>query len=146
MNFTTYKELYSSAYSKMKMYDLVLLEESDADEILFDTIRPSIVKFRGCRQDLSDRNDNAQSFNFKLSDENLEILSNYMVIEYLTSNYILTQGALKAQMSNSDFHKYDNKDMLGKAIEVRKIIKKENDQLMIDYSYSNSRLFPKNNR
>lgn len=141
MENTLYKDLYNNSYTKIKMYDLALLPESDADEIMFDTIRPSIVKFRGCKQDLKDRDDVLMLFNFKMLDENFEILTNYMIIEYLTSNFILTQSALKAQMSNSDFHKYDNKDMLGKAIELRNILKKENDQLMIDYSFESSTLF-----
>lgn len=117
-----------------------LLEE-EADDIMFDTIRPSVVKFRGCKQDLKDRDNIIQSFNFELTDENIEILVNYMVIEYLTSNFILTQSALKASMSTTDFHKYDNKDLLGKAIEVREILTKENKQLMVDYSFEDSVLF-----
>lgn len=138
---TTYKDLFNSAYSKMKMYDLSSLLEEEADDIMFDTIRPSVVKFRGCKQDLKDRDNIIQSFNFELTDENIEILVNYMVIEYLTSNFILTQSALKASMSTTDFHKYDNKDLLGKAIEVREILTKENKQLMVDYSFEDSVLF-----
>jgi hypothetical protein len=66
-----------------------------------------------------------------------------MTICYLDSNYIRTQEALKAHMSPSDFHKYDNKDVLSKAKEVREMYKKENDKLMINYSHQSSGIFEK---
>ena len=132
---TTYKELYNSVYSKIKDYDLVQMLEEDADEIIHDYLRPAIAAFECCNQDLSDRDEEGVCFNFDLSDTNFEILSNFMVIQYLDSTYIRTSLALKAHMSTTDFHKYDNNNVLGKAIEVRDMYQKENKQLMINYSY-----------
>ena len=131
---TTYKELYNSVYSKIKDYDFCEMLESEADDILRDYIRPAILKFEDCSQDLTDRDDEAEQFNIDLTDINFEILSNFMVIEYLDATYIRTTMMLKAYMSTSDFHKYDNKDVLGKVIEVRDMYKRENKQLMINYS------------
>lgn len=131
---TTYKELYNSVYSKIKDYDFIQMLEEDADDILHDYIRPAIVSFECCSQDLSDRNEEGNCFNFSLTDVNFEILSNFMVIQYLDATYIRTPLALKAHMSTSDFHKYDNKDVLDRVIEVRDMYQKENKQLMINYS------------
>lgn len=131
---TAYKELYNSVYSKIKDYDFVQMLEEDVDDILHDYIRPAIVTFECCNQDLSDRDEENSCFNFNLSDVNFEILSNFMVIQYLDATYIRTPLALKAYMSTTDFHKYDNKDVLGKVIEVRDMYQKENKQLMINYS------------
>lgn len=131
---TTYKELYNSVYSKIKDYDFCEMLESEADAILYDYIRPAILKFEDCSQDLTDRDDEAEQFNIDLTDTNFEILSNFMVVEYLDATYIRTPMMLKAYMSTSDFHKYDNKDVLGKVIEVRDMYKRENKQLMINYS------------
>ena len=69
------------------------------------------------------------------------MLCNYMVIEYLDSNYILTSSALKARLSSSDFKSLGQKDMLAKALEVRDVLKSENDQLAINKSYKDSKLF-----
>ena len=131
---TTYKELYNSCYSKIKDFDFVQMLESEADAILRDYIRPAILKFEDCSQDLTDRDDEAEQFNIDLTDINFEILSNFMVVEYLDATYIRTTMMLKAYMSTSDFHKYDNKDVLSKVIEVRDMYKRENKQLMINYS------------
>lgn len=140
---TTYKELYESVYSKIKDYDFVQMLEEDADEILHDYIRPAIVAFECCNQDLSDRDETLGQFNFDLNDVNFEILSNFMVIIYLDSTYIRNSLMLQAHMSTSDFHKYDNSNVLGKVIEVRDMYKRENKQLMINYSLRGESKFSK---
>lgn len=131
---TSYKELYNSVYSKIKDYDFIAMSEDEANEILHDYIRPAIVDFEDCKQDLSDRDEILKSFNIDLTDVNFEILSNFMFIKYLEATYINTPMALKAYMSTADFHKYDNKDVLGKVVEVRDGYLKRNKQLMINYS------------
>lgn len=131
---TSYKELYNSVYSKIKDYDFIEIGEEEADEILHDYIRPAIVAFECCRQDLSDRDEELQQFNEDLTDVTFEILSNFMVVAYLDATYIRTPLALQAHMSTADFHKYDNSNVLGKAIDVREMYQKQNKQLMINYS------------
>ena len=64
-----------------------------------------------------------------------------MVIEWLESNYILTTHALKARLSPSDFHSLNLHNQLNKAIELRNIIKSENDHLAINRSFKDSKLF-----
>ena len=93
---TTYKELYESVYSKIKDYDFAQMLEEDADEILHDYIRPAIVAFECCNQDLSDRDETLGQFNFDLNDVNFEILSNFMVITYLDSTFIRNSLMLQA--------------------------------------------------
>lgn len=140
---TTYKELYNSVYSKIKDYDFITMLEEDADDILHDYLRPAIVAFEDCSQQLSDRDEELAQFNFDLTDVNFEILSNFMVIVYLDSTYIRTSLMLQPHMSTTDFHKYDNNNVLGKAIEVRDKYKKENKQLMINYSLRGDSKFKK---
>ena len=80
---TSYKELYNSVYSKIKDYDFIAMSEDEADEILHDYIRPAIVDFEDCKQDLSDRDETLKSFNIDLTDINFEILSNFMVLSFV---------------------------------------------------------------
>ena len=138
---TTYHDLCDSVFKKIKDYGLAGLDESTAFEIIQDYLDPAVLMFEGCDQDLTDRDDKAQSFNISLTQRNFEILSNYMCICYLDANFIRTSEMLKSHLSSTDFHKYDNKDTLGKVKEVREMYKKENDQAMINYSYHRSPLF-----
>ncbi len=118
------------------------MSEDIAYEIVIGYIKPAIVAFQSCvSQDLSDRDDIMAEFNFKLSDENFVILVNYMVIEWLDTNYIKTSAALKSRLSTSDFHSLNLHNQLGKAMELRSMLKSENDQLAINKSYKNSTLF-----
>lgn len=138
---TTYRELADALFDKIKDYSFLQLDESTAYEIVINYIRPASVRFENCKQDLTDRNDEAQEFNFALTDESFVILVNYMVVEWLESNYILTANALKARLSPSDFHSLNLHNHLNKAIELRDILKSESDQLAINRSFKNSKLF-----
>lgn len=139
---TTYKELADYVFRKIKDSDFAqMINEEIAYDIVIGYLRTAIVMFDNCKQDLSDRDDILQEFNYTLNDDTFIILCNYMVIEWLTSEFILTRQNLKARLSTSDYHKIDTKDMLGKAMELRSMLKSENDQLAINKSYKDSRLF-----
>lgn len=138
---TTYRELADSVFNKIKDVDFASIDEEVAYQIVIGYIRPAIVAFQSAKQDLSDRDDSLEQFNFVLTDETFIILVNYMVIEWLNANFILTSTALKARLSTSDFHALGQKDMLAKAMELRSMLKSENDQLAINKSYRDSKLF-----
>ena len=138
---TTYQELCGSVFSKIKDYGLAGLDKDIAFSIILEYLNPAILMFSGCAQDLDDRDDELGEFNIVLTNKNFQILSNYMVICYLDANYIRTGEMLKSHLSSTDFHKYDNKDTLGKVKEIREMYKEENDQLMINYSYPSSSIF-----
>ena len=136
---TTYKELADALFDKIKDHSFLQLDESTAYEIVINYIRPASVRFENCKQDLFDRAES--EFNFTLTDESFVILVNYMVIEWLESNYILTANALKARLSPSDFHSLNLHNQLNKAMELRDTLKNESDQLAINRSFKNSKLF-----
>lgn len=138
---TKYQDLCGSVFSKIKDYGLAGLDKDVAFSIILEYLNPAILMFSGCTQDLDDRDDELGEFNIVLTNKNFQILSNYMVICYLDANYIRTGEMLKSHLSSTDFHKYDNKDTLGKVKEIREMYKEENDQLMINYSYPSSSIF-----
>ena len=138
---TTYRELADAVFNKIKDVDFVSIDEEIAYQIVIGYMRPAIVAFQSVKQDLSDRDDELEQFNFTLWDDTFIILVNYMVIEWLNANYILTSTALKSRLSTADFHSLQLSNMLGKAMELRTMLKSENDQLAINKSYKDSKLF-----
>ena len=139
---TTYKELADAVFLKIKDHSFCEMSEDIAYEIVIGYMKPSIVSFQNCvGQDLSDRDDELAEFNFKLTDVNFVILVNYMVLEWLDSNYIRTSTALKSRLSSSDFHSLNLHNQLGKAMELRDMLKSENDQLAINKSIKSSNIF-----
>ena len=138
---TEYSVLYDSVLSKIKDYDFLKLDESQVYTILFDYIRPAVVRFRSCKQDLSNRDDEAGVFNVSLTDPEIEILSNYMVVEYLDANYIRVPTAMKQVLNNKDFNAFSPANLLDKISGVRNHYIEETKQLMRDYSYVDSKIF-----
>lgn len=140
---TTYKELADACFNKFKDIDLASVNENIAYEIVTGYISSACVQFQSCTQDLMDRNDDLGEFNFRLTSENFNMLVNYMIIEWLDSNYILTTNTLKSRLSSSDFHSLNTYNMLGKLMELRDMLKSENDQLSRNKSYLKSDIFEK---
>lgn len=140
---TTFKELSDSVFNKIKDLDLASLSEDLAYDIVTGYIRPAIVKFENCKQDLSDRDDTLGEFNYELTDDTFVILVNYMIIEWLDSSFILTTNALKSRLSSSDFKSLNLSQQLGKVMELREMLLSENNQLAINKSYKKTDLFDK---
>lgn len=139
---TTYKALADKFFNKILDYNFANgMTEETAYEIAIGYIDAACNQFESCNQDLEKRDDILKEFDFELTRNNQVMLVNYMVIEWLTSNYITTSQALKARLSSSDFHALGQKDMLAKALEVRAALKSENDQLAINKSYKKSELY-----
>ena len=130
---TPYTVLYDSVLSKIKDYDFLNLNQYDIYDVLRDYVRPAIVSFRICKVDLSDRDD--EGFNVELNDTEIEILSNYMVINYLDSNYIRVPLALKQSLSSKDFKAFSPANQLEKLVALRETYRKDNETLLSRYSY-----------
>lgn len=130
---TPYTVLYESVLSKIKDYDFLNLDEQDIYDVLSDYVRPAIVSFRICKVDLADRDDDG--FHIPLNDTEIEILSNYMVINYLDSNYIRVPLALKQTLSSKDFNAFSPANQLDKLISVRNKYLSDNETLLSRYSW-----------
>ena len=111
---TPYEKIYANLLPKFKDYDIPLYTEDEVKEALHDYILPAIVRFHVCYQDLTDRDDDLEQFNVTLTDTELEILSNYALLEYLDSEYIRTPSLLKATLSSVDFNAFSNANQLNK--------------------------------
>lgn len=141
MENTKYSTLVSSFFNKIKDNMFIELSEDIANDIVISYISPACSKFQSCTQDLNDRDDVFQEFGFKLTPVNHELLVNYMVLEWLDANFIKTNMAIKSRLTTKDYHSLNQSNMLGKALELRDVLKTENDQLAINTSYKNSQLF-----
>lgn len=138
---TPYTVLYDGVISRLKSYDFIKITEHEVQDILFDYIRPSIVRFKHCKQDLKNRDDNSKTFHIELTDEEIEILIRLMFIEYLSANYINVPSMLKSSLSSKDFNAFSPQAHLDKLIALRDTYKREVNQMISVYSYTNSRLF-----
>lgn len=131
---TSYDKLYANILPKFRSYDIAIMSEEEIKENLHDFLIPAITKFHICRNNLFDRNDEVGEFNSDLTDIEIEIISNYMLLEYLDSNYIRTPTLLKVSLSSSDFNAFSNANLLDKLINMHDDFLADNETLLSRYS------------
>lgn len=132
---TPYERVYENFLSKIKDYDILEMTNDDAMDFMHDYLISAIPKFHLCKEDLNDRDDLLQRFNCDLSDEEIEIISNYMVIDYLDANYIRVPTLLKASLSSTDFNSYSPANMLSKLTEMQNRYVSDNETRLARYAW-----------
>ena len=136
---TPYERIYESFLPKLQSYDIPAMTVDEVKDCLHDYLIFAIPKFHVCRKDLNDRDDILQRFNSDLSDIEIEILSNYMLLEYIDSTYVRTPTLLKVNLSSSDFNAFSPANMLSKLTEMQKRYLSENETLLSRYAWMGAR-------
>ena len=133
--YTSYEKIYEGFLAKIQSYDIYKMTEDEVRDCLHDYLVSAIPKFHICRKDLTDRNDLLQRFNQELSDAEIEIIVNYMVLEYVDATYIRVPTLLKVNLSSSDFNAFSPANMLSKLTEMQERFLKENETLLSRYAW-----------
>ena len=136
---TPYEKLYENLLPKFRSYEIPLMSTEEVKDFLHDFLIPAVSRFHVCRKDLNDRDDIIQRFNVDLSDIEIEILSNYLLIEYMDSEYIRTPSLLKVQLPSSDFKVFSPANFLDKLMVMHKTYKSENETLLSRYAWMGAR-------
>ena len=132
---TPYEKLYENLLPKFRSYEIPLMSTEEVKDYLHDFLIPATSRFHVCRKNLNDRDDIVQMFNIDLSDIEIEILSNYLLIEYIDSEYIRTPSLLKVQLPSSDFKVFSPANFLDKLMSMHKTYVSENETLLSRYAW-----------
>ena len=132
---TSYEKIYENLLPKFNSYDIPFMTEDEVKDYLHDFLIPAIARFHVCRKDLTDRDDDLEQFNSELSDMEVEILSNYVLLEYIDSTYVRTPTLLKVNLSSSDFNAFSPANMLDKLTAMQKRYLAENETLLSRYAW-----------
>ena len=132
---TPYEKIYENLLPKFRSYEIPMMNADEVRDYLRDYLIPATAKFHVCRKDLSDRDDILERFNVDLSSIEIEILSNYTLLEYIDSTYIRTPTLLKVNLSSKDFNAFSPANMLDKLMAMRKSYLSENEALVSRYAW-----------
>ncbi len=132
---TPYSKLYENILPKFKDYNIPIMTDDEVKEYLHDFLLPAIVRFNVCKNNLFNRDDAKETFNCSLTDNEIEILSNFMIIEYIDSEYIRTPSLLKVNLSSTDFNAFSPANHLDKLLNMRESFVRENEMLLMKYSW-----------
>lgn len=136
---TPYERLYEGFLPKLQSYDIYKMTEDDVKECLHDYLVAAIPKFHVCRKDLNDRDDLLQRFNSELSDMEIDILVNYMLLEYIDATYVRVPTLLKVNLSSIDFNAFSPANMLDKLNNMQERFLKDNETLLSRYAWMGAR-------
>ena len=132
---TSYEKLYENLLPKFRSYEIPLMSTEEVKDYLHDFLIPAVSRFHVCRKNLNDRDDILQRFNIDLSDIEIEILSNYLLIEYIDSEYIRVPSLLKISLPSSDFKAFSKANMVEKLVAMRTRYLIENETLLSRYAW-----------
>jgi len=136
---TPYSEVFDLFLASIQDYRINRLYEKsveDMENYLMSFLIKAIVNFRKCKTDLEDRDDTNKVFNQTLSTDEKVILSNLMIVEWLTKevNDILS---LKNFLQDTDFKTYSQANNLKEKRELLTTMKEMVDKQIVQYSYNN---------
>ena len=132
---TPYEDIFAVFTGKISDFNFTDLDVGDLEAILLGYLKSSIVRFKNCKTDLSDRDNVAATFNADLTDLEIEILATLMVVEWLNPQ-IQTTEIIKQSLSMRDARMYSQAAHLREMMELRNKSKTEAQQLMALYSYA----------
>lgn len=136
---TPYEKVYESFLPKLRSYEIPAMTEDEVKDYLHDYLVSAITRFHVCRKDLNDRDDILQRFNSDLSYVEIDILSSYMLLEYVDATYVRVPTLLKANLSSSDFNAFSSANLLSKITESQNSLLKETEAKVSRYSWMGQR-------
>lgn len=133
---TPYSQIYSRFLAKISDYSFVSLTQDELEANLESFLSGAIVQFRRCKKSLYLRDNITKVFEENLNEEEQEILSKLMVVEYLTPR-LVTADLLQQTLSSRDFRLYSQANHIKEIRDLRNAIKNEASRMMTDYTYYN---------
>jgi len=137
---TKYSDIYAFFKDKITDYDLLMYEESIQNDILLSLLNQGCAKFqRICKNDLSLKDDTLMEFPFKLSLDEIDILTDWMVESWVRP-YLNNIENMRNHLSTKDFSFFSPANLLDKMQMVYDSARKNARSKMNEYSFINSDL------
>lgn len=133
---TTYQYIFEEFQDKITDYDLASYSDDLQEDILNALLRKACRKFKVCVQDLSDRDDDLQLFNIDLSEDEIDILTEWMVKEWLEPIKNDTDN-LHNRINTAEFSSISPANMQLAVNETYNEARRRARSLMNEYSYRN---------
>lgn len=133
---TSYEEIYNLAANKITDPEIALLLPEDIEELFHGYLISAIPKFRKCKNDLSNRDDELRQFNVDLLDVEKEILAILVVREWLQPQ-LYSALLTKQVFSDKEQKYYSQSSHLSELRALDETLKIDAQKLSRDYTYGN---------
>lgn len=134
---TPYSKIIDNFSKMIFEHKLTALSENERDEWITVLMKTACSRFgKTCRQDLTKRDDAESCFSAELSDEEIDIICNYMICEWLKP-YLYSSEILRERLSTKDYSEYSPSNLIEKINTVYNESRKNARLLAVNYTYSN---------
>lgn len=136
---TPYSDVFNLFLTSIQDYRINKLYSQSVEQMenyLIPFLIKAITNFRKCKTDLEDRDDTNKIFNQTLSTDEKVILSNLMIVEWLTKEVNDILG-MKLFLQDTDFKTYSQSQNLKEKRELLTTMKDMVDKQITQYSYNN---------
>ena len=134
---TSYEEIYNLAANKITDPEIALLLPEDIEELFHGYLISAIPKFRKCKNDLSNRDDELRQFNVDLLDVEKEILAILVAREWLQPQ-LYSALLTKQVFSDKEQKYYSQSSHISELRALDETLKIDAQKLSRDYTYGNS--------
>lgn len=134
---TSYEEIYNLASNKITDPEIALLLPEDIEELFHGYLISAIPKFRKCKNDLSNRDDELRQFNVDLLDVEKEILAILVAREWLQPQ-LYSALLTKQVFSDKEQKYYSQSSHISELRALDETLKIDAQKLSRDYTYGNS--------
>ena len=131
---TSYEEIYNLAANKITDPEIALLSQEDIEELFHGYLISAIPKFRKCKNDLSNRDDELRQFNVDLLDVEKEILAILVAREWLQQQ-LYSALLTKQVFSDKEQKYYSQSSHISELRALDETLKIEAQKLSRDYTY-----------
>ena len=134
---TSYEEIYNLASNKITDLEIALLSQEDIEELFHGYLISATTKFRKCKNDLSNRDDELRQFNVDLLDVEKEILAILVAREWLQPQ-LYSALLTKQVFSDKEQKYYSQSSHISELRALDETLKIEAQKLSRDYTYGSS--------
>ena len=135
----SYEEFISSVFAKATEYHFCYFTDDENNTTAINLLRGACVGFYTCRYDLSDRDDENQTFNFEVEDNReknyiIDVLSDGMIVYWLMP-YVYKSENYENLLTPTEFSEHSPSQFLRQIRTTFKETKDEFSRRVNEYSY-----------
>jgi len=135
---TKFESIYEQFLDKISDYDLIKFDVELQENLMLSYLKNAIAEFIDtCKKDLSDINMEDLCFNIDLSQQEIRIISDWMVVCWL-EQYKNSTDLLKQHLNTKDYSVYSEAHLLNAISDLFEKSRKHADSKMREYSLRNS--------
>ncbi len=135
---TSYDVVDNSFLNKITDDYLLTIPDEELQRMIDNFRTSASVKFKQCSK-IQNKDKTSREYTETLTDEEVEILANLMVLEWLRQR-INSIELLKQTMSTKDYQMYSQANHLKSLMDLKKMTEAEVSRMIVSYTYSNNSL------